>query len=88
MVVCVRVYSVFVLPSVQAEAFRRADHSSKDSYCLCVKKKRKKNKKLKRPGPNKRAVEPLLNECALKTSDGLSVIASASRAMTYINKVS
>jgi hypothetical protein len=33
--VCVCVYSVFVLSCVQVAAFRRADHSSKESYRLC-----------------------------------------------------
>jgi hypothetical protein len=35
MSVCV--YSVFVLLSVQVAALRRADHSSKESDCLCKK---------------------------------------------------
>jgi hypothetical protein len=32
--VCVCVYSVFVLSFVEVKALRRADHSSKESYCL------------------------------------------------------
>jgi hypothetical protein len=35
--VCMCVYSVFVLPSVQVAALRRADHLSKESYRLCKK---------------------------------------------------
>jgi hypothetical protein len=31
---CVCVYSVFVLPCVQVSALRRADHTSKESYSL------------------------------------------------------
>jgi hypothetical protein len=34
--VCVCVYSVFVLSCMQVAALRRADHSSKESYCLCI----------------------------------------------------
>jgi hypothetical protein len=32
--VCLCVYTVFVLSCVQVVALRRADHSSKESYCL------------------------------------------------------
>jgi hypothetical protein len=34
--VCVCVYSMFMLSCMQAATFRRADHSSKDSYRLCI----------------------------------------------------
>jgi hypothetical protein len=57
--VCVCVYSVFVLSCVEVERpLRQADHSSKESYRLC----KNITKLKKRPGPNKRAVEPLINE--------------------------
>jgi hypothetical protein len=42
---CVSVYSVFVLPCVQAAALRRADPPSTESNRLC-----KKIKKLKKKG--------------------------------------
>jgi hypothetical protein len=47
------VYSVLVLSCVQVAALRRADHTSKESYQLCIDQEIKK-----RPGPT-RAVEPI-----------------------------
>jgi hypothetical protein len=34
--VCVCIYSVLVSPCIYVEALRRADHSSKESYPLCI----------------------------------------------------
>jgi hypothetical protein len=53
--VCICVYSVFVLSCVWVEALRRGDHSSKESYRLRIDQKSEK-----RPGST-RAVEPVKN---------------------------
>jgi hypothetical protein len=56
--VCVCVYSMFVLSCVQVTALRLADHSSKESYCLC-KRDYETEEEVK---AHQRAVEPLMNE--------------------------
>jgi hypothetical protein len=56
--VCVCVYSVFVLSCVQVAAFRRADHSSKETYRLC----KKDYETEEEARAKQRAVEPLMNE--------------------------
>jgi hypothetical protein len=48
MSVCV--YSVFVLPFVRVAALRRADHSSKESYLLCEKITKLKNRPVSNKG--------------------------------------
>jgi hypothetical protein len=56
--VCVRVYSVFVLPCVFVAALRRADHSSAESYRLC-----KKDYETEEDArAQQRTVETLMNE--------------------------
>jgi hypothetical protein len=57
--VCVFVYSVFLLSCVRAAAFRRAEHSSKESYRLCIKDYETEEKKVM---THERAVQPLMNE--------------------------
>jgi hypothetical protein len=56
--VCVCVYSAFVLSCVQVAALRRADPSSKESYCLC--KKDYETEAEARAQQN--AIVPLMNE--------------------------
>jgi hypothetical protein len=61
--VCVCVYSVFVLSCVYAAALRRADHSSKKSYRLWRKKKKLLRNRIRDLGAewSGRAIEKNLN---------------------------
>jgi hypothetical protein len=52
------VYSVFMLFCVYVAILRRADHSSKESYCLCINDYETEEK----ARAQQRAIEPLLNE--------------------------
>jgi hypothetical protein len=51
--------SAFLYILQPCRSYGRADHSSKESYCLC----KKITKLKKRPGPNKWAVELLMYAC-------------------------
>jgi hypothetical protein len=51
--VCVRLFSLYVLPCVQVAALRRADPQSKESYRLCKRLRNWKSAKAQQ-----RAVEP------------------------------
>jgi hypothetical protein len=56
--VCVCIYSVSVLSCVYVAALWRADHSSKESYCLC----KKDYKTEEEARAQQRAVEPVMNK--------------------------